>query len=392
MRTVVGTGRIRAITNARVVTSREVVEGASVVLEEGRIAGVSARTETSASGETLDAAGRYVLPGMVDLHTDALERESAPRPGAYLPNDAAFLAADRLLASCGVTTAFDSVAFMDALPRRVSRAQSLCEAVLDLRHEALVRHELHLRCELPQPSSVEAVEALLRRGAASLVSVMDHTPGRRQFRDFASYERFYRETRGADEEVLNAALEAHEHSDDRTITKRMGRIFDAAREGGAVLASHDDDRPDEVRRLARRGLAVCEFPIDEKTARAAKGAGLVVCVGAPNALRGRSSGGNLSAREAIRKGLVDVLASDYHAPSMLLAAFRLADEGVLSLPGAVGLVCSRPARAAQMVDRGEIREGAAADVIVAGNRFGLPTVIHTIVAGTIAASSCPTRR
>jgi alpha-D-ribose 1-methylphosphonate 5-triphosphate diphosphatase len=380
---------LRAINEARIVTSGGVLEGASIILEEGRIAGISAQAETS--GETLDAAGRYVLPGIVDLHTDVLERQAMPRPGVRLPATGAFLEADRQLALVGITTAFDAVAFMDADPRGVERAKELCEAVLYLREGALVRHELHARCELPQKSSVEAVIPLLGGGGTRLVSVMDHTPGRGQFADLASYESFYREVRGADDKGYEAALEELRHGGGLSLVGRFDELSRVAREASVVLASHDDHSVEHVGAVARRGGSISEFPVNLAAARGAKELGLSVCLGAPNALRGCSSSGNLSAVEAIKLGLVDALCSDYHPPAMLHAAFRLAREGVLSLPEAVDFVSSGPSRAVGFHRRGEIREGAAADLILVGEWFGLPTVTHTIRGGMIVASSYPTR-
>lgn len=380
---------LRAINNARVVTPDGVLEAASVVIEEGRIAGVFDRAETS--GETLDAAGCYLLPGMVDLHADAVERQAMPRPGARLPARIAFLEADRQLAFAGVTTAFDAVAFMDADLRGVERAEELCGAVLRLREDALVRHELHGRCELPQRRSLEAVLALLGEGGVRLVSVMDHTPGRGQFRDLASYERFYREVRGTDDAGYEAALEELRHGGGLSLVGRFDELSLAAEEAGAVLASHDDYSAEQVEAVARRGGKLSEFPVNLAAARGAKELGLAVCVGAPNALRGRSTSGNLSASDAIRLGLADALCSDYHSPSMLHAVFELARKKTLMLPAAVRLASSNPARAVGISDRGRIQEGGLADLIVVGERFGLPTVTYTIVAGTVVASSYTAR-
>lgn len=376
---------LRAIDNARVVTPDGVIENASVVLEEGRIAGVSQTPE--GSGNTLDAAGRYVLPGLVDLHCDVIEKQLSPRPGVEVPEALAFVEMDRLFALCGITTGFHALSFMQGRGREVERAQRLCALVSRFRDEGLVRHESHLRCELPQECSVDAVEAALRRFSGGICSVMDHTPGQGQFRDLEWFRRYWREDVGADEAQISAAIAQAEHGEPTIALDRVERIARAARHSGAILASHDDDTVERVELLAERGVKISEFPINAESARRARDLGLAVCMGAPNALRGVSSGGNLSALEAIREGLVDALVSDYHPPSMLTAAFKLARENVIPLPEAVALVTAGPAESARLIDRGEIREGATADLIIVGERAGIPTTTHTIVDGALVVTA-----
>ncbi|WP_166172592.1 alpha-D-ribose 1-methylphosphonate 5-triphosphate diphosphatase [Rubrobacter tropicus] len=369
---------VRAINDARVVTPDGILEGASIVLEDGRISGITARAERS--GEAIDAAGRYVLPGMVDLHCDAIEKQLAPRPGVEVPEELAFMEMDRLFAGCGVTTGFHGVSIMAGRSRGVERGRRLCALVSRLAGEGLVRHELHLRCELPQEESVRAVEEVLGRGFARLVSVMDHTPGQGQFRDLEWFRRYWSGD-GADEAQISAALAEAERSEYTIALDRVGRIASAAKKHGATLASHDDDTVERVEVLAGHGVDISEFPVNAASARRARELGHAVCMGAPNALRGVSSGGNLSALEAVEAGLVDALVSDYHPPSMLQAAFKLAREDVLPLPESVALVTGGPARAAGLSDRGGIARGAKADLIIVGGRAGIPTVTHTIVNG-----------
>jgi len=376
---------LRAINNARVVTPEGVLEGASVVLEDGRVAGVSDGPERA--GETLDAAGRYVLPGIVDLHCDAVEKQLAPRPGVEVPEELAFVEMDRYFAASGITTGFHALSFMDGQGREVERAGRLCSMVDRFGCEGLVRHELHLRCELPQEGSVEGVEEALRRWSVRTVSVMDHTPGQGQFRDLEWFRRYWQEDAGADDDQISAAIAEAGRSQYTLAFDRVERVARAAKENGATLASHDDDTVERVELLAEQGVKISEFPVNAASAGRARELGLAVCMGAPNALRGVSSGGNLSALEAIEAGLVDALCSDYHPPSLLQAAFKLAREGVLPLAAATSLVSSGPARAAGLLGRGEVREGAVADLIVVAERAGIPTVTHTVVGGSVVATA-----
>ena len=376
---------LRAINNARIIMPDCVIEDASIILEEECIAGISRRPERS--GETLDAAGRYVLPGLIDLHSDAIEKQLEPRPGVAVPEELAFLEMDRYFASSGITTGFHAVSFMEDRNRSLERGRRLCDMISRLRTAGSVRHELHLRCELPEEGSLDMIEELLRSRPVKIVSVMDHTPGQGQFRDLEWFRRYWREDVGMDEARISAAIAEAETGEYRLAFDRVERIARTAREKGATLASHDDDTREKVEMLTEQGVSISEFPVTVEAAGRARELGLMICMGAPNALRGTSSGGNLSAVEAIESGYVDALCSDYHPPSMLQAAFKLAREKTLELPAAIKLVSSGPARAAGLSGCGEIREDAKADLLLVGEQLGLPTVIHTIVNGEMAFSA-----
>lgn len=379
-----GVAVLRAINNAKIVTPESVVEG-NLILEEGRIGGISRRPERS--GETLDAAGRYVLPGIVDLHSDAVEKQLEPRPGVTVPEELAFLEMDRYFASSGITTGFHAISFMEDKNRSLARGRRICDMISRFRPEGSVRHELHLRCELPEEGSLDVIEDLVATHPVRIVSMMDHTPGQGQFRDLEWFRRYWREDVGMDESRISAAIAEAENVEYRLALDRVERIVKAAKQNGTALASHDDDTVERVEELAARGVKISEFPVTAEAARRARDLGLTVCMGAPNALRGTSSGGNLSAMEAIQFGFVDSLCSDYHPPSMLQAAFKLAEEKLLELPAAVRLVSSGPAHAVGLFGRGEVRENATADILLVGERLGLPVVTHAIVDGRVSFSA-----
>jgi alpha-D-ribose 1-methylphosphonate 5-triphosphate diphosphatase len=381
-----------AITNARVLTPGGVLTGAAVVVEEGRISGVFHHYGGRAGRSTVDAGGRYVLPGLVDLHSDAIEAQFAPRPGVHFPPELVFLEMDRYFAASGVATGFHAIALVEGAGRTVSRAREHYAIVARYRHGGLVRHEVHLRCELAQEHALKTVEDLLGEGFAKVVSLMDHTPGQGAMKSLAWYEANLGDERDASGAAQIAILQEAKASGDAWALGRVRRLVRDANNHGAVLASHDDDSPERVELLAREGVSVSEFPVNLEAARRANEVGLSVCMGAPNVVRGRSSGGNLSATEAVKLGLVDALVSDYHPPSLLQAAFKLAREGVLPLHRAVGLVSSGPARAVGLGDRGEIREGALADLVVVGERLGLPVVTHTIVGGELVLTTLGSRQ
>lgn len=173
------------------------------MIEEGRIAGISHSPERSC--ETLDAAGRYVLPGLVDLHSDAVEKQLEPRPGVVVSEELAFLEMDRYFASSGITTGFHAISFMEDRNRSLERGRRLCDMISGFRSEGRVRHELHLRCELPEEGSLEAIEELASTHPVKIVSIMDHTPGQGQFRDLNWFRRYWRDDVGMDEGRISAA-------------------------------------------------------------------------------------------------------------------------------------------------------------------------------------------
>lgn len=370
---------LRAITNARVVTASGIVEGGSVIVEEGRITGVLTRGRHA--GETLDAGGRYVVAGLVDLHSDAIEMQRAPRPGVGFPPELAFVDIDRLLATCGITTGFHALSFRGDGGRSYEAAAALWDSILALRDTGLIRHELNLRCELPHERSRTEVLKRLETGAARIVSLADHTPGQGQFRDLEWYRRYQRGAHGATEAEVDRVLATAELTNGAAALAHIELVARAATANGAAVASHDDDTAEKVDAIARRGVTISEFPVRLEAARRAKEIGLTVCAGAPNVVRGRSSGGNLSATEAARAGCLDAVCSDYHPPSMLRAAWALARDGVLDLPRALRLVTTRPAQAAGLDDRGEIGEGLLADLVVVEERLGRPLPVRTLVGG-----------
>lgn len=261
-----------AITDATLVTPYGVVEGGTVLLEEGRVSGV-VRGVPRVRGDTLDAAGRYALPGLVDLHSDALETQTAPRAGAEIPPTLAFLEMDRYFASSGVTTGFHAIALVEGLGRTVARGREHYGLVARYRHEGLVRHKLHLRCEVAQVNALEAVESLLPDRLTGMISLMDHTPGQAQLSNLE----WYKEHRGVDEAQMTALQEAKVSGTSALDhVRRASRVAD---ETGGLLVSHDDDTPGRVESLAREGVRISEFPVNVEAARRAKELGLCVCMG-----------------------------------------------------------------------------------------------------------------
>lgn len=362
------------LSNARIVLPDAVVSG-SLVVEDGHIAAID--PGPSRHGE--DMGGDFLVPGLVELHTDHLENHYRPRPGVFWDPLAALHAHDAQIAGSGITTVFDAVRIGSDqdLPDMLSHAALMVEAVRAGREGGWLRseHFIHLRCELPSHDVVEHFEAFADHETTRLASVMDHTPGQRQFRSLEDYKRFYAKQMGRSEAELQAYLDARQAEHDRYAASNRRAIVSRARELGLALASHDDATIAHVEEAAEDGVAIAEFPTTLEAAAAAHDAGLAILMGAPNVVRGRSHSGNISASDLVAAGFLDILSSDYVPFALLQAVFLMPQriEGV-SLPQALAMVTRNPAKVAGLDDRGEIVPGKRADLVRVGAATPLPVV------------------
>jgi len=364
-----------AVTNAAVVTPDAVVEG-GVRVEGDRIVAVGDVDDTGAA--TLDADGQYVLPGLVDLHGDDIESHLHPRAGARMDTHMALAGADRANLAAGVTTKFHAISFeVDPDADRSPELGAELTAAIESTDDLLADHRLHARCEVTQAECVDAVTDVVEAGHADLVSVMSHVPGKGQFQDEEAFRQYYRDSHDHTVEEAEELIAERGDVSMATIRERIERVVECAHENGTVTASHDDEDPDEVERLAAAGVDVSEYPITMATAERAHDLGMTVTMGAPNLVRGESQWGNLATAEAIEAGVVDALVADYHPISLLAGAF--VDTGE-PLPERVARVTANPAAAVGLTDRGRIEPGARADLVVV-DREPTPTVSRAFVAG-----------
>lgn len=349
-------------TNARIVLADRVIHGA-VVMRDGRIAAVD---EGAASGDDMEAD--WLIPGLVELHTDHLESHYAPRPGVRWNAMAAVQAHDAQIAASGITTVFDALRVgMDEDGRLTAADMRLLgDAILDGQRQGRLRadHFLHLRCEVSSTDMLDGLRLFLGEPRLRLASLMDHTPGQRQFTTMDSYRFYYQGKTGMSDAAFDAFV-ARRRAQAENWSERNRRDGAAlCRSAGIVLASHDDATAAHVAEAVGDGITLAEFPTTMEAAEASRAAGMKVLMGAPNVVRGGSHSGNLAARMLAERGLLDVLSSDYVPFSLLHAAFLLAEtvEGI-SLPAAVAMVAKHPAEAAGLDDRGEIAVGRRADLV-----------------------------
>jgi alpha-D-ribose 1-methylphosphonate 5-triphosphate diphosphatase len=371
------------IKNARIITRDEEFIGV-VRIENGHIADV-ARGATSALGAH-DWQGDYLVPGLVELHTDNLEKHLAPRPGVMWNVDAAFVIHDAQVAAAGITTIFDSLAIgsrTDAGLRGGEIHRNAVSALDRLSAQQLLRaeHYLHLRCEVGTEDVIELFDEFGGHRLLQLASVMDHTPGQRQWQDPAKW-RQYQERNGkwSDEKMEAALLELTELQAHYADAHRR-RIVERCKALGISVASHDDTLVEHVEEAVRDGIAISEFPTTVAAARAAREHGLTTVMGAPNVVRGGSHSGNVSAVALAKEGLLDILSSDYVPSSLMMAAFQLVRDAQWSLPQAMATVSSAPAKAVGLEDRGAIEVGLRGDMVRVGLSEALPVPRATYVRG-----------
>jgi len=363
--------------NARIVTADRVFLGCLRV-EDGLIAEIG---EDGSSGAGVEFEGDYLLPGLIELHTDHLESHYVPRPAVTWHAGSAVLAYDAQIAAAGITTVFDSfrvgVDEYEVGARLGDKVAPLIQAVRRAADAGLLRadHLTHLRCEVPALNVVDTLNALLAAHSAELISLMDHTPGQRQFRDLEKYFTYYSGKSGRPQTDLEEVARERQRVGRARALENRPRIVEIARARGIALASHDDTTAEEVALAHREGITIAEFPTTLEAASASRASGMATVMGAPNVVRGGSHSGNASARALAEAGELDILSSDYVPAALLMAAFRLADTpAVGGLAGAVRLVSKAPAEATGLTDRGEIAAGRRADLLRVARHDGEPVV------------------
>jgi len=368
------------LTGAQVVLENETLHDAAVLIENGHIAAIN--PASSAGAKEIDLRGHILMPGMIDLHCDALEKEAEPRPGVHFPFDFACAQADKRNAAAGITTIYHALSFANAElgVRNNATAAELARAVHAWQEHALVDNRVHARYEITDPSAPVVLHELLNNDEIHLMSFMDHTPGQGQFKSIDAYRNFQARTYKKDEAEFEILL-ADKLAQGEGAVARMEQLAQTARELGIPLASHDDDRPEKVDVVKALGVTVSEFPINLETAQAARTAGLATLYGAPNIVRGKSQSGSMRALDAVMAGVADCLCGDYSPAALLPAVLQLPAMAGIQLHEAVAMVTCNPARAVGLNDRGVIAAGRRADLLAVRYLGGLPQAARVWCAG-----------
>lgn len=362
------------LANARLVLADKVVTG-NLVVENGKIAEIF---HGDAPAYAMDFGGDFLLPGLIDIHTDHFEKHVYPRPHVRWDYVRAALAHDAQVIGGGVTTVFDSlcVGATSDNPERGEILAPMIEAIEKTQAAGMLRseHFIHLRCEITDAETPALMEANIARPIVKVISVMEHLPGIRQSRDLTEWVKRTQKRTGESEERILARIEASVPDQLETGRRTRPLVVGLAKAHGLPLLSHDDTDIAHVDEAADEGVAISEFPCTMEAASEARARGMQIVAGAPNVLRGGSQSGNIAVKDLLAAELVDILASDYVPRSLLDATFVIASEPSFSydLPAAVRMVTAAPAKAAGLDDRGEIAIGKRADLLRVGVFEGHP--------------------
>lgn len=379
---------IRIIHGGKIATPNGVVDNGTIVIENGVIAEILQGNKAGRGPQVTDAAGCWILPGMIDIHSDAIEHEMRPRPSSHFPIRSSFHELERKLVAQGITTIYHSFSMHDHDSanevRRNANVTRYVEEIRSLNEQSrLIRNKIHIRFEITNRDAVPHIERYLQERTVDLLSFMDHTPGQGQYRDLEVHKRFIMQRQHKSEEEVLRMFEERKRKP-KTGLDTLRRLAELARRAGVPLASHDDDSIEKLDLVQDWHAAISEFPVDLPVAVEAKRRGMFVAMGAPNVMLGRSHSNNLSALEAIQEGVVDILCSDYYPPAMLQSVFRLHRLGC-GLHEAVNMVSLHPARALGIDGRfGSIEPGKAADLIMVRLQDEQPIIRQVWVEGNPA--------
>ncbi len=371
------------LANATLVLPNEVIHGA-IRIEGGVITAIDQGAAIPQGA--LDCMGDLLMPGLIELHTDNLERHIEPRPKVNWPHASAIIAHDAELASVGITTVFDALRVGSITSSKKMNygeyARHLANEILDLRSKGALKisHFLHLRAEVCSETLIAELAKFGPADRIGIVSLMDHTPGQRQFRDITQLRAYVCGKHGLSE----SEFESHV-AEQVAISTRLGQAHEAAavaeaRRFGAVLASHDDTTAAQVATSAQHGAHFAEFPTTVEAALACHAQDIKVMMGAPNLIRGGSHSGNVAASKLAEADLLDIVSSDY-VPSALLSAALLLGDLWGDVARGVRCVTQAPAQAAGLSDRGSLRLGARGDVIRVARVAGAAALRGTWVQG-----------
>ena len=377
------------IINAQIVTPEGVRENGSLRVEDGRIVEIADGALNSA--RVIDAAGHYLFPGFIDIHSDAIEKGIEPRPNTFFPVDIAVYELDKKIAACGITTMYHSLSFaeLEVGLRNNNTAAGIIREINTLRHKLKVNTKIHARFEITDLGAVPYLQGLIGDGQINLFSFMDHSPGQGQFRDILAFKSYYGPVYAKSDAEMDHIIQRKLDAKKEHTPAIIAEMIRTCRDHDIAIASHDDDSREKIQWLKEMNIGMTEFPVNIEAVRAARELGVSVCLGSPNVVRGQSQGKNLSAREAISWGFGDILCSDYSPMTLLHAVLTLERLGILPLHEALKMVSLNPARAVGIADEtGSLAEGKAADLVLVDHSDDFPRVLKTFVGGREVFATC----
>ncbi|XPV68295.1 MAG: alpha-D-ribose 1-methylphosphonate 5-triphosphate diphosphatase [Halarcobacter sp.] len=355
-------------------------QGADIVIQGDKITAVCPYKSIDVA---IDLGERRVVPGFVDLHGDAIEKEIEPRPGARFPTAMAVVEFDKKLSIAGVTTMYHAVGFNDeelSKGRGTEQSKELIENIYEANKNHLgVDNLVHARFEITSHSSLKSIKQLIEDKKVNMLSLMDHSPGQGQFKTLESWKKYHLSAYSIEDE------DVEEYLKNKTSKDKTGIVEDLVAFGlehNIPILSHDDDCENKLNTLKQLGVTFSEFPLSVEVAKKAKQMNISTGMGAPNVVRGGSQSGNIAAKELVKVGVCDYLCSDYHPASLLMSPYRLKEDVNLNLEEGFAMISTTPAKLAKLEDRGEIKEGKLADIIVIDESH-FPKVVLTLKNGEV---------
>ena len=372
------------IINGKIVTPKTVEDNRILLIKDKRILDICDCDEfLSDKCEVVDAQGGYIIPGLIDVHCDALEFKLSPRPNVIIPHFLALSYYEKELLSSGIATQFHGIYWGDVLEkyRSLKLALEMIEKILDYRRVAILNHKIFIRFDIVKFEAKDKLFNLIKNRVVDLLSFQYHLPGQAQFKSFEAFKNYYTKVRGWTEEELREFAKNSFVFNLKKKKSLLREISQIARKFKIPLVSHDDDKKEKIQIMKDLGIKISEFPVNLKAALYAKENNMDVVVGAPNIVQGKSSCGNVSALRLIKAKAADIICSDYHLPSMLTASLKLYQEGILNLPEAINMITLNPAKATGLKERGAILPGKTADVVIFKLRDKLPEVTRVFIEG-----------
>jgi len=377
-----------AIENGKIVTPDDIIENQVLLIEKDKIVGFA--NDTIGAEYVANAHGQYIIPGLIDIHSDKIEQYINPRPTSRMDFEFALKTCERDLLSAGITTMYHSLSlFRDEIFgkctfRTKENVQKMADLISDIHHRNhLIHHRLHLRIEIDNLDAFDVVREMIIQGKAHLISFMDHTPGQGQYSNLAMYHDAISKYNGKEIGTLgfNGVLDYHKEKDVLSY-EQLKELAAVAHKNGISVASHDDDTIEKIMLNKTLGVDISEFPITLEAARLAKSNGFYTVAGAANILRNGSHSGNLSATEAVLEDCVDIICSDYYPAALLHSIFLMYHKYDVSLPQMVNLATLNPAKAMKTdKEYGSVEPGKKADLLIVDVLDGYPVITHVFVDG-----------
>lgn len=378
------------LTNAQVVTEAEVLSNHCVIIENDRITAILPAGELAATDEKItDVHGAYILPGLIDIHSDMIEALIQPRSTAMMDYELGLREAERQLAACGITTIFHSVSMYregtwDVKEiRKAENVKKLAACINSIQHgQHMINHRFHLRYEIDNLASYDDILEMMSEGLVHLISFMDHSPSQGQYRNLAIYRRHLPSEGKNITDAEFDTLVASEKAKCKVSLEQLAKLSKAAHDAGIAIASHDDDTIEKLEFNRSLGIKISEFPITLEVAQHAHKNGLLTVLGSPNILLGKSHSGNLSAADAVGAGCADILCSDYYPQALISAVFHLSEKLCMPLCDTCRLASLNPAKAVGISEQyGSIAVGKKADLLVVDYSSAKPFIRQTYIDG-----------